>query len=143
MWLLRILCTVGGWFVSDAQAAELSAIPITIHRHTSVTMVDEGDVDLTILPLANTVLQTKDHATNDVACPIAMHRSGQIGTFSYGDGVVATQANEDQILPRPLLGFGAGTYPPLAHRVASVRGTRVVDKAWICPSRSDSNLYWN
>jgi len=34
----------------------------------------------------------------------------------------------------------ARTYPPLAHRVASVTGTRAVDKAWISPARLSRNL---
>jgi hypothetical protein len=103
LWFLSIFCDIGGWFQSQADTAELHAVPITIHRHTSVTMIDEGDVEQTILPLANGVLQTKDHETNDVACPMAMHRSGPIGQFYYGNGIIEDPLHEAYIFNYPEL----------------------------------------
>ncbi len=89
------LCT--GWFFGGVNyphlaetEAQHSRISLEIARYTSVSLT-EFNVDSTILPSANELLQTND-GLGDVACPMSFRRSGSISTFTTGDGVINTEA---------------------------------------------------
>ena len=97
-------CT--GWFFGgvdyphlEETEAQHSRISLEIARYTNVSL-SESNVDSTILPFANQLLQTND-GLGDVACPMSFRRSGSISTFSVGDGVIDDQAELNQVLQLP------------------------------------------
>ena len=97
-------CT--GWFPAGLNypyvgetEAQHSRISLEISRHTSASLT-EFNVDSTILPSANALLQTND-GLGDVACPMSFRRSGSISTFTAGNGVIQNQADLNQVFQLP------------------------------------------
>ncbi|MGH6900015.1 MAG: hypothetical protein ACREJ5_26270, partial [Geminicoccaceae bacterium] len=70
----------------------------TISRHNTATVIDaEAD---SILNDASTVLQVS-HGPDDVACPVALVRSGNVGVFNTGDGSLDTAAETSAVFSLP------------------------------------------
>jgi hypothetical protein len=79
-------------------ACGIASRQITISRHNTVTLTN-AQVD-SILTLASTVLQNNDGA-GDVACRVAITRSGDMSVFNTGDGSIDSQAELSEIFNLP------------------------------------------
>ena len=71
---------------------------LSVSRYTTATL-NNTDADR-IMADASTVAQTADFA-GDVACNIAMTRSGNVTTFSTGDGSIDSQAEFNAVMGAP------------------------------------------
>lgn len=71
---------------------------LTISRHNTVTLTNaEAD---SILSEASTVLVVSD-GQDDVACPVALVRSGDVRMFNKTDGSIDTRTERDEVFKEP------------------------------------------
>ncbi len=78
--------------------SSLSTRVLTISRHNTASL-SNAQADA-ILAAASTVLQTND-GPSDVACPVALARSGNVGVFNTGDGSLDTNAELSAVFGLP------------------------------------------
>jgi hypothetical protein len=71
---------------------------LQVRRHTTTTL-SNARAD-TILSNASTILQTND-GPGDVACDVRMVRSGNVTTFTTGNGIINSAANFNAVIGLP------------------------------------------
>ncbi len=87
-------CNIAGESKPGTGSTE-NTFNLTVARHAGQSL-SEATVDA-IFSEASELLQVKDPACDDVACPVTFQRSGSLGTFTTASTFVTTEAQLDAI----------------------------------------------